>query len=132
MKERILIIEDDALVAKSLSNLLVSSGYFIEGIASSCAKAEELFILTQPDLVICNLYLKYKCGGSNFIDRLRKFRDIPVLHLSAYSHDSRLDEIMQTDFDIYVSTPYTKEQFIFAVKKLLRKHPKVDGNVVHS
>ena len=119
MTARIFIIEDEPIVARNIANLLKTEGFEIAGVATNCNKAKEMISSNQPDLVICNLYLRFSERGSNLIKAIRMIGNIPFLFLSSFSHDIRLNKILQTKSEMYLSAPFSNEQLISAVKKLL-------------
>ncbi|HEY9113516.1 MAG TPA: response regulator [Bacteroidales bacterium] len=127
---RIFIIEDEPVAAKNISRILKEEGYEIAGIASDCEKASEMINTKQVDLVVCNLYLKFTFSGKDIIQLIRSVKNIPFVFLSSYTHDARLNSILRTKSEIYLSSPYTKEQLLGSINRLLRNLSRFNSSNV--
>ena len=95
-KARILICEDEVLIAKDLESRLKRLGYTIVGNATSGKKALELVEQHKPDLVMMDIVLQ---GGMDGIDVAEVIRDkwsIPVVFLTAYADTHRLERAKLT------------------------------------
>lgn len=120
MSAKIFLIEDEQVAAKNISRILKDDGYEIAGIAADCEKASEAINSIQPDLVVCNLYLKYTFSGKDIINLIRSVNKVPIVFLSSFTHDSRMNDILKTKSEIYLCSPYTSEQLLSSVKRLLK------------
>jgi hydrogenase-4 transcriptional activator len=83
-KERILIVEDEALVARELKSRLIQMGWEVAGIAYG-EEAIELARETRPDLMLCDIHLKNGIDGIEVATKICEEMDIPVVFLTAYS-----------------------------------------------
>jgi CheY-like chemotaxis protein len=84
---RILIVEDEVLLALDLEDLLTDFGYVVCGIASTAWDAEQMAGDLKPDLVLTDIRL---ARGSSGIDAARSIRakfDIPSVFLSAQAEE---------------------------------------------
>lgn len=87
--ERILVVEDELIVAKDIQNKLKRFGYDVPACASSGARALHLTeqMQPQPDLVLMDIKLK---GNMDGIETAQQFRDrfiIPVVYITAYTDE---------------------------------------------
>ena len=91
MSKKILIVEDEFIVANDLQLILEEAGYAVTGIAVSSGEAQEQSQQNKPDLVLLDIRLKGKLSG---IDIARKLRadNIPFIYLSAYANQAILEE----------------------------------------
>ena len=85
-KEKILVIEDEALVARELKSRLIRMGWDVVGIAYG-DEAIELARETQPDLLLTDIHLKNGVDGIEVAQKICEEIDIPVVFLTAYSDD---------------------------------------------
>ena len=89
-KAKILVVEDETIIAKDLANTLKRMGYDIAASASSgedaVKKAEEL----KPDLVLMDIVLKGGMDGVEAAEKIRLLLDVPVVYLTAYADDKAL------------------------------------------
>ncbi|MDZ7684626.1 MAG: response regulator [Gammaproteobacteria bacterium] len=83
---KVLIIEDEALVARELKSRLTSMGYEVAGIAYG-AEGVELARETRPDLLLTDIHLKNGEDGIEVAQAVQRERDVPVVFLTAYSDE---------------------------------------------
>jgi DNA-binding NtrC family response regulator len=83
-KERILVVEDEALVARELKSRLIQMGWEVAGIAYG-EEAIELARETRPDLLLTDIHLKNGIDGIEVSRKICEEMDIPVVFLTAYS-----------------------------------------------
>ena len=90
-KARILIVEDEAVLAADLSSCLENMGYEACGIATSAEKAYERARQNRPDLVLMDIVLRGRTDGIEAADRFRAEFDTPVVFLTSYTDKELLD-----------------------------------------
>ena len=95
--DRILIVEDERIVARSLREQLTSLGYeVVDSVPSgeeAIQRAEELL----PDLVLMDIHLEGDIDGVEAAAIIRKQLRIPVVYLTAYSNIEILDRAKMTE-----------------------------------
>jgi signal transduction histidine kinase len=82
---RILIVEDESLIAEDLRNRLERFGYDVAGTAATGEEGLRLAASTRPDLVLLDIVLKGTMDGVETAGQLRKRFDTPILFLSAWA-----------------------------------------------
>jgi DNA-binding response OmpR family regulator len=115
----ILLVDDDALLRRSLLLNLEEAGYR----ASASATAEEALVLAardRPDLVLLDIGLP----GMDGLDALRHFQSrigVPVIFLTARRRE--LDEVLglQLGADDYITKPFDKDVLLARIKTVLRR-----------
>jgi CheY-like chemotaxis protein len=75
----ILIVEDEAIVAKDLQNRLRKFGYTVLGIASSGQDAINKAVEISPDLVLMDIRLKGAIDGIEAAEKIHQYLDIPII-----------------------------------------------------
>lgn len=103
-KKRILIVEDEQLVAEQLRQSLTAQGYDVVGIAHSGEQAIAEGGESCPDLVVMDIVLSGQMDGISAAQRLRPL-GIPVVYLTAYSDRHLLDRAQHTEPLAYVMKP---------------------------
>src|SRR5918911_3478711 len=88
---KVLIVEDDALIAMSLREVLSLVGFNVVGVAATVSDALCLAQNTQPDVAIFDVWLAGKRDGIEGATELRRMLDIPIVFLTA-----QLDERTRT------------------------------------
>src|SRR5476651_246094 len=91
MDGKILIVEDEFIIASDLRIILESAGYEIAGIAASVPKALEIIKLKRPAWVFLDIYLSGKLNGIDLAKILVEM-NIPFIYVSANSNQSILQE----------------------------------------
>jgi DNA-binding response OmpR family regulator len=125
MAQHILLVDDDALLRRSLAFKLGRAGYRV----STAANAEDALALARqdaPDLVLLDIGLP----GMDGLDALRPFRDqigVPVIFLTARRRE--LDEALGLELgaDDYVTKPFDLEVLLAHIKAVLRRSLRTVG-----
>jgi PAS domain S-box-containing protein len=121
-KAKILIVEDEKIIAKYLQNTLKGLGYDISAIVSSgeeaIKKAEEI----KPDLVLMDIVLKGDMDGIEAAEKIGLLFDIPVVYLTAYPDEKLFQRAKITDPFGYILKPVEKRDLKIAIEIALYKH----------
>jgi CheY-like chemotaxis protein len=122
-KRRVLVVEDEGLVALSLKVCLEGAGYAVGAVASSGEEAIALAKAGKPDLVIMDVSLKGCMDGIEAAGRIRELRDIPIIYLTAHSDSGTLDRIRATASADFIMKPIDEEDLVSAVDASFTKNP---------
>ncbi len=99
---RILVVEDERITAEDIKEGLKSLGYEVPAVVHSgeeaVCKAGEL----QPDLVLMDIKLEGEMDGIEAAGEIKKYFDIPVIYLTAYSDESTIERAKMTEPSGYV------------------------------
>lgn len=115
-KLKILIVEDESIIARDLQNILISEDYEICGIASNYTESVELFDKRFPDLIICDIYLKERKTGIDFANDISRKRITPIIFITAFSSHDIIEKLNDLNPVSYITKPFTDKQVIAAVK----------------
>lgn len=119
---KILVVEDEVIVARTITQQLQQLGYAVLGTASSGAAAIAKVAETQPDLVLMDIVLKGEMDGVTAATQIRAQRDIPVIYLTAYADDSTLQRAKLTQPFGYIVKPFTVQDLRVAIEIGMFKH----------
>ena len=95
MKEKILIVEDEFIVANDLRIMLEKAGYAVCGIAPSVVKALELIAAKQPDWILLDIFLQGDKTGIELAEQLTEM-NIPFIYISANTNQATLESAKAT------------------------------------
>jgi len=120
MAKHVLLVDDDALMRRSLAFNLEQAGFH----ASAAANAEDALSLarqTPPDLVLLDIGLP----GMDGLDAIKRFKEqfhVPVIFVTARRRN--LDEVLGLELgaDDYITKPFDVDVLVAHIKAVLRRH----------
>ncbi len=120
MTSAILIVEDDKGLQKYLKELLLDNDFAVQT-ASDGISALEYFKKSEPDLMVLDLGLPVMTGEALLQEVRKKYKDLPVIILTA--KDSIDDTIKGFNLgaDDYVTKPFVADELLARIKAKLRK-----------
>jgi CheY-like chemotaxis protein len=101
---RILIVEDERILAMSEQRLLVRLGYQVCGVVDN--GAVELAKRHGPDLILMDIRIRGSMDGVQTAECIRCFSDVPILFTTAYSDEDTLSRLLKTEFASFLYKPY--------------------------
>jgi PAS domain S-box-containing protein len=126
-KSRILVVEDEGLVAAQIKETLEGLGYEVPAVAATGAAALERFAEIEPDLVLMDVQLKGGMNGIETAGRMRARLDVPVVYLTAFSDAETLREATLTDPLGYVLKPFEDRNLHATIQMALHRHERARG-----
>ncbi|MFT7685149.1 MAG: hydrogenase-4 transcriptional activator [Candidatus Azotimanducaceae bacterium] len=119
-KHKILIIEDEALVARELKSRLTNMGCEVVGIAYGI-EGIELARQTKPDLLLSDIHLKDGEDGIEMAQIIQAERDVPVVFLTAYSDEDTVTRAKEITPYGYIIKPVENRELRIAIDMALYK-----------
>jgi PAS domain S-box-containing protein len=119
---RVMIVEDERVVATHVERSLVDAGYTVTGIAASAAEAADLADGAPPDVALVDIRLRGSVEGFEIAERLRSGADVPVVYMTAHTDDDTLQRAARTGAYGYVVKPFTIGEVKSALQVALFKH----------
>jgi len=121
-RARILVAEDERIVAEHIRDILQSLGWAVSDIVSSGEEAISKAAETHPDLVLMDIMLDGKMDGVDAAQAIRTRFDIPVVYLTAYADHDTLQRAKLTNPYGYILKPFEERDLHAAVEIALHKH----------
>ena len=119
---KILIVEDELIVAKNLTRNLEKQGYEIIGIASSGELAIKKAAECQPNLVLMDITLQGDLDGIETAEIIGSQLNIPIIYMTAHADDSTLDRAKKTGTYGYLVKPFKPQDTKTTIEMALAKH----------
>ena len=119
---RIMIVEDEAIVAMDIESRLTALGYALVGRAAGGEQALALAQEARPDLILMDIRLQ---GGMDGIDAAREIYQrlrIPVIFLTAYSEEATLERAKLAEPFGYIFKPFDDRELKSTIEIALYKH----------
>jgi PAS domain S-box-containing protein len=118
----ILIVEDEAITAGDIQDRLEDFGYEVPAIASSGEGAIKKVEEIKPDLVLMDIVLKGDMDGIEAAEQIRDRFDVPVVYLTAYIDDARLEKTKLTEPYGSIIKPCEDMELRTAIEMALQRH----------
>jgi CheY-like chemotaxis protein len=120
-KGKLLIVEDDFVVAASLQAELSEMGYQVIGLAPSSKGAIEHVRAERPELVLMDIKLQGGIDGIETAKKLRMEYDIPGVFLTAFAENGILERDKQSEPYGYLVKPYEQKELKATIEMALNK-----------
>ena len=117
---RILIVEDEALIAREIRNRLTNMGWEVVGTAFG-EEAIELALETKPDLLLSDINLRHGLSGIDLAERIKAVLDVPVVFLTAYSDEDTVSRAKEVTPFGYIIKPVENRDLQITIEMALYK-----------
>jgi|WetSurMetagenome_2_1015567.scaffolds.fasta_scaffold91002_2 two-component system, response regulator PdtaR len=115
---KILIVEDEAIIALDMQETLTRLGYQVCGIASSGEKAVHLAETTSPNIIIMDMKLKGKMDGIETANLIKEKLSVPSVFLTASTDDNTIRQIENSLNKEYITKPFNEEELVSKIENL--------------
>ena len=119
MKERILLIDDDASLTRVLALALEEGGYQVQVAGNGLDGLQRLY-QWRPDLVILDVMMP-RMDGWETCRRIRELSDVPILMLTAKGGEADELKGLRGGADLYMAKPFAVSVLLARVEALLRR-----------
>lgn len=127
MPTRIMLVEDESIVALNLQRRLIGLGYEVPCIAASHDEAIQGISETQPDLVLMDININ---GDIDGIDTAAEIA-VPVIYLTAYSEEKTLARARATKPFGYLIKPFSERELHATIQMALERH-RIETRLLNS
>lgn len=119
---KILVVEDEYIVAIDIQISLIKLGYDVPETVDSGEAALEKVLELQPDLVIMDIYLSGEMDGIEAARQISESVNIPIVYLTAYADEATLARAKLTAPFGYILKPFEERELRTAIEIALYKH----------
>jgi len=127
-KAKILIVEDDGIVAMDIEKRLKNFGYDVCGKISYAEKAIEAVKEVNPNLVLMDIVLKGEMDGIEATKTIQSRYGVPVVFLTAHADEEKFERAKVTTPFGYIIKPFRNKEFKNTIEMALYKD-KVDAKL---
>ncbi len=120
-RTRILVVEDESLVARDIQNMLKGLGYEVTAVVTSGELALERAAADPPDIALMDIVLKGEIDGIAAAEKLWEEHGIPVIYLTAYADDLTFQRAKATGPFGYLLKPFEERELQTTVEMALYK-----------
>ena len=120
--ERILIVEDEIIIAEGIKNDLEMFGYEVPDVAMSGEQAIQKSVDLKPDLILMDIVLQGNKDGVEAAVEIKELVDVPVVYLTAYANQKTAERIKVSQPSGYVMKPYQPQELYTAIEMAIYNH----------
>lgn len=121
-KSKILIVEDESIIAEDLADSLAMMGYTVIDIVSSAEEAILIAVEKQPNLILMDVMLQGKMDGITAAEQIHLSSQIPIIFLTAYTDDKTLQRVKTTNPFGYIVKPFEERNLHLTIEIALQRH----------
>ena len=132
LKDKILIVEDEQNISNFISTVLAANGYDVL-IAETGAHALSMITSHCPDLIVLDLGLP-DMDGMNILREVRSWSNLPVVVVSARTHEQDKVAVLDMGADDYIEKPFGTSELLARIRTAIRhtRTPLGNGSIAQS
>ncbi len=124
---RVLIVEDDQMIAESLKDILETLDMDVAGIATNAKDALHLLDSSQPDLALLDIQINGDKDGLELADLIKEQSDLPFIFTTAFADSNTLEKAKDLGPFGYVVKPYGIKDVNAAIRIAMQNHESVQN-----
>ena len=115
-KVKILVVEDEMIIADSICNTLEKYGYELLDPEISYSDAVKSIVKNQPDLVLIDIQLSGSKSGIDLAKHIQENEQIPFIFLTSFADNATIDEVKKVKPNAYLLKPFNKEELYVSIE----------------
>ena len=121
-EEKVLIVEDEVVVAMELRSRLTALGYEVVGSCDQGEQVADLVTRYEPDLILMDIKLAGRMDGIEAAQQIHSIRDVPVVFLTAHSDERTLQRAKLSDPYGYIVKPFSEAELRSTIEVSIHNH----------
>jgi PAS domain S-box-containing protein len=121
-KASVQVVEDEAIIANDIKQVLEAGGYRVTSVVGTGARAVRKAEADRPDLVLMDIVLPGELDGIQAARLIRARQDIPVIYLTAYTDESIVARALDSEPFGYIVKPFSESELFRTIEIGLFKH----------
>lgn len=121
-KIKIMVVEDERIVAKDIQNALENLGYIVSAVATSVEDAIKKAEESRPDIALIDIVLRGEMDGIELATWFQSHFNIPIIYLTAYEDDKTVERAKITEPFGYITKPFEEKELYITISMALYKH----------
>jgi two-component system response regulator LytT len=131
---KIIIVEDELIIAEDIRLELENLGYEVTGIATTYDEALDLYSRQQPDIILIDILIAGEKDGIDLARTIRKKEDIPLIFLTSHADKGTVERAKQVKPDAYLVKPFQRADLFAAIEiaffNYVNKRPVETGDEI--
>lgn len=129
-KTKILVVEDEAIVALEIKKALESFGYEVTDTVDNLEDVEKNIISNKPDLILLDINLGKSIDGIDIANEINKTAQIPFIFITAFSDENTITRAIKTNPVSYIIKPFKREELKSNIMLALYKNSSIPKKVI--
>ncbi len=121
-RRRVMLVEDEGLIALDIERWLTRGGYEVVGVADNFDDAVKTFVEMRPDVVLMDIHIRGPADGIETARAINKLGDVPILFLTAYADDATIQRAAETSPYGYLLKPFDDRALAAALAVAFERH----------
>jgi len=121
MNTRVLVVEDEIIVARDIGNMLLGIGYEVVSVVSTAKEAVLTARIERPDIVLMDILLQGERTGVNAAEQIYRNFNIPIVYLTAYADEITLQSAKRAEPFGYLLKPFEERELQTTIEIALYK-----------
>lgn len=118
---RILIVEDETIIAEDLKTFLEDKGYNIVGVVNTGQAALDVHLQLKPDLVVMDIILDDDMNGIEAANKMQEIQPTPILFLTALRNEVVIKNLKNITFYQHIMKPFKDSDLLTSIESMLKK-----------
>ena len=127
---KILIVEDELIIAEDMAMKLENMGYTVLGTAMDYDEAMELLAAETPDIALLDINLGDNKSGIDVAAHIRKNLNLPIVFITSNTHPDVVAVVATLKPNGYLVKPYKKEELFASIEVALANYLSSDQQAV--
>lgn len=128
--KKVLIVEDESLVALDIASALKKEGYTVTDCVENAEDAYEAIETELPDLIMMDINIDGPINGIEASRRINTIHNIPIIFLTAYNDKNTIDEAISTSPKSYLIKPFKRQELYASVALALADTTKPSQTII--
>ncbi len=125
-KIKILIVEDELIIAEKTAKIISELGYLHVGTAINYQEGITLFKETQPNIILVDINLKGLPDGIELVRELKKENNVSCIFVTSYTDENTIKRAKEVQPNSFLVKPFTKEDLFTSIEIALSNTPVED------
>lgn len=130
-KTKILIVEDEAIVALEIRKALESFGYIVTDTVDCLEDVEKNIFHNKPDLILLDINLGKSIDGISIAQTINKTAKIPFIFITAFCDEETINRAIETNPISYLTKPFKREELKSNVMLAIYKSNSIQKKVIN-
>ena len=130
MSAKVMVVEDESIVAMELSSYVDELGYEVVGRASNGDDAYALASEKMPDVILMDVHLKGDEDGIALASRVQFLKKIAIIYITAFNDDSSLERAIDTNPAAYLTKPFNRKELSASLKIATRRFRRQEDSEI--